>query len=1487
MKSVLRWRLGLVLLLAVVSARVRSEAQQLPSTGADAGVAAVVSADAGSSPMGSGAATTADASFAPRSTVVSANGAPQEVPVRPPPTAAQIESLRLMEREVDGFLQRGQGFRSSVNGLLAREHDRQLGRLRAGFDRQIQAERAAEAEARRHAIQVFERFLESYPEDGERTPDVMFRLAELYYDESAYARLAALDAADHQRDSLRAQSLPVDSVQDPPVDYRCSILLYRNILARFQQYRMSDATHYLLGWVLKEMGREDEAIDAYKGMVCPSRFRYDASHGFDLMSPLQPADQPVVCPHLFDMLRARAPQLVSPPAPVTADADGGVAPLPPMPDLLPGQTAPIPNDYAACEPLPGANGQPSRYAGEVWYYIGDHHFDNARDDEGNALAIAAYRASMRASTRARPPVATHTPAAAILGAGEGGVQMPAAARAQFDNNLEYGVFWSKALYKVGWAFFRMGNGYPEALRNFSLLLDYYDYVGSEAATQGNRSDTIKWIGVIFSESDWGSGPGDDVVRCQSLVDQVAHPPTDAARPFDCAGILRMTSPADPAQIASAREGTGTQRAVPVPGRPSFIPQDRPWTPEAYLELANDYFQQTKYYEAVTLYRLFLALYPLHEKAPRVAESIAIAYERQRQYDQAITARGGLARYTEGSAWWNANNNHPDAQRYADTVARNSLHDAALQHHQAAGQLRQRGRELAATAARQTGAEQAQTQADALARLRQSDAEYQAAVLAYTQFIENYPNDEAAYEFRYNRADALFWSRNYQEAARAYSDVRESNENDQFLAAAAYMAVKSQEAFILQQAQQRQLDPCLAVRAGIPPAQIVDAAGAPLLTGDQATSCAAPAATGNTITELNIPAPVLALVEVREQYSRRLPPSLDSAQALADVVTPDPAHPEDAPPFVPKFAYLNARTQYRFGHVTEAIRQYTAILHDYCNDATVAGAAFDDLNNLYVTLNRVEDLERLAEAQRNQHCEGVSSDARNSHIEGILTDRRFRLALETFHQAERATPEQAGALYERAAHEMEDAVSANRTHAQAALATYYVALAYERTGRFDTATQTYQRITRDFNNTLDPAGHELTGENRAQRINILEVSNFRAAYNLEKIFDYDNAIRYYGNVVSDNRFATATDHAAHIHDSLASIAMINQNLGRWDAARTAWQNFSPRADAGRERAEADFRAAETSYRASNWATAIPALNEYLRRTPVSGDTAQFRVRAQYDIALTYRAMGNDHEYRRALREVVAEYHRSGQQPGSTAAQWAAEALFRDLDDQVTEFQRAQFTQGDATQLRTQIDHFKEQLRAIDASAREVVSLRGGEYSIGSLTRQGEAHEYLATQESRVGSLIQLSRAQQDQFHRAEAQIAQLRHAADLLERAGRAEQAQTIRDRADALEQQLADSRTNAIQQVQQNFDSEAEAERSLAIINYGTAVNTARTQNIPTPFSARALEHMRLDENRALVEPALTRQHIFEYRPGMFDGEAPGATVMQTTPLAGPGLVNE
>jgi tetratricopeptide (TPR) repeat protein len=1318
----------------------------------------------------------------------------------------------------------------------------------------------------------------------------MFRLAELYFDEAAYAKLDADERVDQMRAERQAQGLPSDDLASPPVDYRCSVLLYRHIIARFSNFRLSDATHYLMGWVLKEMGHEDEALTAYKGLVCPSRYHYERERGFDLAAPLQPTDQPVTCGRLFEILRARAPELISPPPPMNAavDADGGVAApeaFPPPPP--PGETIPIPADYTGCQPLSGGNGQPSRYAGEVWYYVGDYHFDNARDDQGNALAIAAYQAAMRASERRRAVIVTgRAPTAALQGADQSGIQQSAAARAQFDPQIDYGTFWSKSLYKVGWAYFRMQNGYPAALRNFAFLLDYYDFVGGEVAAQGNRTDTIKWIGVIFSESDWGAGTGDEGQRCQSLVETVARPPADAARPFDCAGVVRIAAPNDPAQLA-AQTGSAAQRPAPAnPNARGYIPQDRPWTPEAYLELGNDYFQQTKYYEAIVLYRMFLQLYPMHFRAPRVAENIATAYERQRQFDQAIAARGRLANYVEGSQWYNANGSHPEAQRDADSIARNSLHDTAIQYHQQASELRT-----------QAAVRRSTNPLEAVELLRRANEKYGLAVQAYSQFIQSYPNDEAAYEFRYNRADALFWSRQYQESARAYSDVRESNENDQYLVPSAYMAVKAQESFVRSLAQQRQLDPCLAIRAGIPQGELVDDTGNPLIAADAAQACLLAPVAGTSgpaaqqVVAINIPDPVSALMAARIAYANRVPANHDDANSLRDVAQVDSEHPENNPPYRPKFAYLNARTLMRYGRIQEAEALYTEILRVYCQDPLVARASIEDLNNLYVQQGRQEELERFAERQQQQQCAtstgqpGAPAGGFNPTV--ILQNRQMRLALARFTEAERAPAEQAAAIYEDAARQMEEAVRANRQHPQAALAMVYVARAYERTGRFDSATQTYIRITQDFNNSRTAQGQELAGDELQQRINILEESNFRAGQNLERIFDYDNAIRYYGNVASDQRFARAEGHAARTHDALAAIAFITTNLGRWTQASEAWRNFLPVAQAGRERAEAEYRGALVPFRAENWSEAIRSLQEYLRRTAPSGDNAQYRVQAQYQIAIANQRLGNTDAYRRALRDVVAVYRAANQQPGSPAAAWAAEALYRDLDDQVTTFTRNTFTRGNGDQLGGQLTRFKAELRAIDEAATQVVQLRGGEFSIGAITRQAEAHEHLATQEQQIPNLIELNSQQRQQLARAETQIQRLETTAGRIEGAN-ADAAQRLRDQAQTLRDQLDAARTAMIDQVRTRFDEEAAAERQLAILNYGLAVYTARNRNIPTQFAARALERLRAEDNQQLSQQAFSRPNLpFPYRAGMFDGEAPGAVTAQQTPVATPGLVTE
>jgi tetratricopeptide (TPR) repeat protein len=948
----------------------------------------------------------------------------------PNPTPTQLDAFRQLDAEVRDFLNRGTTFQADVNDLVARQHTRTVERRRHELARQITSERRAEVHSRDHAIARIERFLAEYPDDPERTPDVMLRLAELYFDKAADAHLDAAEG------------------DEVPADHRCSILLYRHIAARFPTYRHADATHYRLGWALRAMEHEDEALSAWRTLVCPSHDHYTGA--LDLAAPDR-GGRPLACPALFDRLRQRDPSLVTPTSPP--------------------ETSTPARDDEGCEPMRGADGRPSRYTGEVWYHVGDLLFERAINDTDRQGVLAAYRASMRASSP--------------------------------DDRDSY---WPRALYKLAWTHFRRQDGAEEALRTFVRLLDHYDRVGAPEAS--HRDDALRWIAVILVESgdDGANTPASR--RCQDLVESSAHPPANQRRPFDCVGLARVQS--------------------------SDIPQDRRWTPDVYLGLANEYFNEAKFYEAITLFRAFLGRFPSHAQAPRVAESIAIARERLQMWAAACNASCHLPDYSEGTAWWNANVLGVGPQTASEWHVQHVLRGAATNHHREAARLRQEAIGHMREARSRAGSAQAREEMRAVETFGRADAEYAAALNLYTTFITRFPNAEDAYECRYDRADALFWSGRYAEAAAAYESVRESNENDTFLVSAAFMVVRAWERHLVSLVRAGQMEPCTAIRAGISRELLVNVDGTPLIGDEQAAACTQPPTRtegGRVVPiELAIPEVVQSLMRARVVYStHRALANRDNSVALREVVQDDPDHPENNAPYRSKFTYLNARTYMRFGHLREAEELDRRILELYCGDALVTAATLTDLRTLLTLEGRLEDLESLA---RDQHCRCVA------HPENLpLVEAPFRRAIDAYRIAGRAPPDQAEPLYEQAAAQFQAALRRNASHPQAALALFYTALAYERAGFYATAARTYERIVRDYDSTRDARGEELVGEDRLQRINILEQSHFRAAVNRERMFDFDEAIEHYQSVATDPRFGSATDHAAHVHDALASIALI--------------------------------------------------------------------------------------------------------------------------------------------------------------------------------------------------------------------------------------------------------------------------------------------------------------------------------------------------------------
>ncbi len=185
-----------------------------------------------------------------------------------------------------------------------------------------------EKQRRIDAIAVLEGFLRRYPADRKWTPDVMFRLAELYYEKAADDFLVAQEAYQKALDSDNPPTTP-----SPKPDYAATVNLYRRLLVEFPNYRLLDATYYLLGFCLGEMGQDAEGKQALLALVCSNRYR--------------PLDPPAPSVKSTGMNRG-----------------------------------PVVDAYKDCTPIK----KDSKFLAEAWTRVGEMHFDAGE----LALAISAY-----------------------------------------------------------------------------------------------------------------------------------------------------------------------------------------------------------------------------------------------------------------------------------------------------------------------------------------------------------------------------------------------------------------------------------------------------------------------------------------------------------------------------------------------------------------------------------------------------------------------------------------------------------------------------------------------------------------------------------------------------------------------------------------------------------------------------------------------------------------------------------------------------------------------------------------------------------------------------------------------------------------------------------------------------------------------------------------------------------------------------------------
>ena len=178
--------------------------------------------------------------------------------VSPDEVAAYNETLKR-------FSERAQEFSKDARDYVDQIEREEREKIEFGYAPKLNAMDEEKNVLRGEAIARFEAFLKKYP-DSEYTPHVMFRLAELYFEQS----IVDWDLAASEYSLLEAEAVTLEEqLMLPPSplrDYTRSINLYLRILEKYPEYEYTDGALYMLGFCYR-----DELSDRYMVDEAPEK----------------------------------------------------------------------------------------------------------------------------------------------------------------------------------------------------------------------------------------------------------------------------------------------------------------------------------------------------------------------------------------------------------------------------------------------------------------------------------------------------------------------------------------------------------------------------------------------------------------------------------------------------------------------------------------------------------------------------------------------------------------------------------------------------------------------------------------------------------------------------------------------------------------------------------------------------------------------------------------------------------------------------------------------------------------------------------------------------------------------------------------------------------------------------------------------------------------------------------------------------------------
>ncbi|WP_106394821.1 tetratricopeptide repeat protein [Enhygromyxa salina] len=743
---------------------------------------------------------------------------------------------------------------------------------------------------------------------------------------------------------------------------------------------------------------------------------------------------------------------------------------------------------------------------------------------------------------------------------------------------------AQALLRIAFTTY-LKRDFPGSIARFDQYILYADSLAGTEQFEDDgayRGDVIKWMAKTYNEDDWdGNGRRDRV-----------------------SGIKRL-------------EQDYAER------------KDEPHVPEIYAAYADLLAYETEFEEAVQIYELALARWPLAAAAPEIQAKILAAWKALREDKKITDARDKLAtNYLRGTAWYYANENDPDAIERAFKLAEDALVATAVDHQARAQALRSDGD-------------------DAGAKL-----EYEIAARAYAAYLERFPNTQSSYDYRYSYADSLYYSDQYLEAAKQFAIVRDSNLDNRLQADASEGVVSSLEAYAEERA----------------------AAGEFALPDMPKDPDAGP------YEPLEVAPLALALQDAYDRYAELNPDS----EGVAEII------------------FKSGEISQRHNRFAEARPRFQRVIDRHCEQDVSINASLAIIDGYTLQGQLTEEI--LADMKTCGTGEAKTEFA--GKLRSIGNAVIFQEATILFEAGE----------FEAAADRYVALVNQAPDDPNADNALNNAAVAYENIGRFESASNTYERIYTTYKPCDSPTLKD--GDKCSE---FADEALLRAGYNHSRFFEFEDAVAKYLILATKDDYKNS-DHRL---TALRNAAGLQDSLQNYEQSAKLYYEVANKADSATEKAEALYEAAEVLEKAGNDKKTIAAYKKFLKAHGGQADQAVREVEAHLRLGQLYRKGRDRKAATRELQAALDLFAARGLAAGTPEAALPAEAQFILAEYALEDVVKIKIKSTNSNKIGKEATKLLDALVKVASEYDKVVTYRSLDWVLAAMYRRAYAFESVAT------------------------------------------------------------------------------------------------------------------------------------------------------------------